>query len=54
MLVIQSDPDNDSRLATVLVAAITSNTAHAAMPGNVFSSKPNCVAKDDGHSARNS
>ena len=36
VLVIQSDPYNDSRLATVLVAAITSNTALATMPGNVF------------------
>jgi mRNA interferase MazF len=36
VLVIQSDPYNDSRLATVLVAVITSNTALATMPGNVF------------------
>jgi mRNA interferase MazF len=36
VLVIQSDPYNDSRLATVLVAAITSHTALATMPGNVF------------------
>lgn len=36
VLVIQSDPYNDSRLATVLVAVVTSNTALAAMPGNVF------------------
>lgn len=36
VLVIQSDLYNDSRLATVLVAAITSNTALATMPGNVF------------------
>lgn len=36
VLVVQSDPYNDSRLATVLTAAITSNTALAAMPGNVF------------------
>lgn len=36
VLVIQSDPYNASRLATVLAAAITSNTALAAMPGNVF------------------
>jgi mRNA interferase MazF len=36
LLVIQSDPYNDSRLATVLVAVITSNTALATMPGNVF------------------
>ncbi len=36
VLVIQSDPYNASRLATVLAAVITSNTALAAMPGNVF------------------
>ena len=36
VLVIQSDPYNASRLATVLAAVITSTTALAAMPGNVF------------------
>lgn len=36
VLVVQSDPYNDSRLATVLAVVITSNTALAAMPGNVF------------------
>ncbi len=36
VLVIQSDVYNGSHLATVLVAAITSNTALAMMPGNVF------------------
>ncbi len=36
VLVVQSAPYNDSTLATVLVAAISSNTALAAMPGNVF------------------
>jgi mRNA interferase MazF len=36
VLVIQSDPYNTSRLATVIAAVITSNTALAAMPGNVF------------------
>lgn len=36
VLVIQSDPYNSSRLATVLAAVITSNTDLAAMPGNVF------------------
>lgn len=36
VLIIQSDPYNASRLATVLVAVITSSTAMAAMPGNVF------------------
>lgn len=36
VLVIQSEPYNDSRLATVLTAVVTSNTALATMPGNVF------------------
>ncbi|MGV0990984.1 MAG: type II toxin-antitoxin system PemK/MazF family toxin [Mycobacterium sp.] len=36
VLVVQSDPYNTSRLTTVLAAVITSNTALAAMPGNVF------------------
>lgn len=36
VLVVQADAYNESRLATVLVAVITSNTALAAMPGNVF------------------
>src|SRR5699024_12028625 len=36
VLVIQSEPYNDSRLATVLTAVITSNTSLAVMPGNVF------------------
>lgn len=36
VLVVQSDPYNSSRLATVLAVVITSNTALAAMPGNTF------------------
>ncbi|HWC22328.1 MAG TPA: type II toxin-antitoxin system PemK/MazF family toxin [Flexivirga sp.] len=36
VLVIQSDDYNRSRLATTIVAVLTSNTALAAMPGNVF------------------
>lgn len=36
MLVIQADSYNASRIATVLAAVITSNTALATMPGNVF------------------
>jgi mRNA interferase MazF len=36
VVVIQSDHFNRSRLATVIVAAITSNTALADHPGNVF------------------
>jgi mRNA interferase MazF len=35
VLVVSADTDNASRLATVLVAVITSNTALADMPGNV-------------------
>lgn len=35
-VVIQSDTYNDSRIATVIVAEVTSNTKLAAMPGNVF------------------
>ena len=36
VLVLQSRPYNTSRLATVVAAVVTSNTALAAMPGNVF------------------
>jgi mRNA interferase MazF len=36
VLVFQSDPFNASRLNTTIAAVITSNTALAAMPGNVF------------------
>jgi mRNA interferase MazF len=36
VLVVQADPYNTSRLATVLVAVVTSNTRLAAAPGNVF------------------
>ncbi len=36
VLLVQSNPYNASRLATVLAAVVTSNTALAAMPGNVF------------------
>ncbi|MGB7739564.1 MAG: type II toxin-antitoxin system PemK/MazF family toxin [Steroidobacteraceae bacterium] len=35
VLVLQSDPFNQSRIATVVVAAITSNLALADAPGNV-------------------
>lgn len=35
VLVIQSDDYNRSRIATAIVMALTSNTALAAMPGNV-------------------
>ena len=36
VVVIQSDPYNTSRLATVLAAVITSNTRLATLPGNTF------------------
>ena len=36
VLVVQSDPFNASRLNTTIAAVITSNTALATMPGNVF------------------
>lgn len=36
VVVVQAQPYNDSRLATVIVAVITSNTALATAPGNVF------------------
>lgn len=36
VLIVQADPFNASRLATTLAAVVTSNTALAAMPGNVF------------------
>jgi mRNA interferase MazF len=35
VLVIQSDPFNQSRIATIVVAVITSNLALADSPGNV-------------------
>jgi mRNA interferase MazF len=36
VLVVQAPSYNASRLATVIAAVITSNTALATMPGNVF------------------
>lgn len=36
VLVVQADPYNASRLNTALTAIVMSNTALAAMPGNVF------------------
>ena len=36
VLVIQADAYNQTRLTTVIVAAITSNTTRAAFPGNTF------------------
>jgi mRNA interferase MazF len=39
VLVIQSDPFNDSRISTAIVAVITSNLALAEAPGNVRTGK---------------
>ena len=39
VLIIQSDPFNDSRISTAVVAIITSNLALAEAPGNVRASK---------------
>ncbi|MBM7515776.1 type II toxin-antitoxin system PemK/MazF family toxin [Nocardioides nitrophenolicus] len=36
VVVIQSDDYNRSRLATTIVLTLTTNTATAALPGNVF------------------
>jgi mRNA interferase MazF len=36
VIVVQANPYNASRLATVLVAVLTSNTKLATAPGNVF------------------
>lgn len=36
VLILQADEYNRSRLATTIVAVLTSNTALSAMPGNVF------------------
>lgn len=39
VLVLQSNPFNESRIATVIVAIVTSNVALAEAPGNVRLSK---------------
>lgn len=36
VVVIQSNPFNESRISTVIVAAITSNLSLSALPGNVL------------------
>lgn len=36
VLIVQADPYNQSRLATVLAVILTSNERLASMPGNVF------------------
>lgn len=40
VLIVQSDPFNESRISTVVVAVITSNLALADAPGNVRTGKP--------------
>jgi mRNA interferase MazF len=40
VLVVQANPFNDSRIATVVVAVVTSNLALAEAPGNVRLGKP--------------
>jgi mRNA interferase MazF len=35
VLIVQSNPFNDSRISTVIVAVVTSNLALAAAPGNL-------------------
>jgi mRNA interferase MazF len=39
ILIIQADPFNDSRIATAVVAVMTSNLALAGAPGNVRTGK---------------
>ncbi len=39
VLIVQANPFNDSRIATVIVAIVTSNLALAEAPGNVRISK---------------
>lgn len=39
VLVVQSNPFNDSRISTVVVAVVTSNMALAEAPGNVLLGK---------------
>lgn len=47
VVVVQADPYNASRLATTVCAVITSNTALAEQPGNVFVPGPACgLVKD--------
>jgi mRNA interferase MazF len=47
VLIVQSDPFNDSRIRTVVVVAITSNLALQAAPGNVLAPQRHTrLAKD--------
>lgn len=47
VLVVQSGPFNASRLSTTVAAVITTNTALAAMPGNVFVPAASCGLPKD-------
>lgn len=47
VLVVQADSFNESRIGTVMVAAITSNTRLGAAPGNVVVSKRISKLKTD-------
>ena len=47
VLVVQADSFNESRIGTVMVAAITSNPRLAAAPGNVAVSKRASKLKED-------
>ena len=46
-MVIQSDPFNESRINTVIVATITSNQNLAAAPGNVLIDRSVSMLSDD-------
>jgi len=39
VLIVQADPFNESRIGTVVVAALTSNARLAAAPGNVLAKR---------------
>jgi mRNA interferase MazF len=47
VLVIQADTFNRSKLATTIVAVITSNTKIAGLPGNVFLPQGTCGLPKD-------
>lgn len=47
VLIVQADSFNESRIGTVMVAAITSNTRLAAAPGNVVVPKRSSKLKED-------
>ncbi len=47
VLIVQADSFNESRIGTVMVAAITSNTRLGAAPGNVVVPKRSSKLKED-------